>query len=648
MYCSNKKGLSVVKKLYSNQLNVVLFIVAIMPIKSMEKTHNSNGVKFNGIDSIIVVPQCHLKLMGAWWANHYKKYKNDVDAGQIIPRFEHVSPEGLRLVKDAMSVDVDKFADFYIKLSPENKRLLINVSGEYGNTPQEMMLNISSLTAQLVEVYFTQDLRKYIKSYCEDDIKNEVFCYFKSQIFKNKSSKRNMLFPSEDPLLNCIPYRSVWVPYNHTISLQDNSLSLSVNGINHAVYASYFATDTHECRLVDRKDNICSLWVIDHKNLKNKNHTFLTPISHNKPIKGSCFGKTETGNEYVVTYSECDIVITKINRGADISLVETVHKVLPKNCKVVDVCINLVNNHLIVGMYQEYNSRIDIWSMEGKLLKEGTPLLSFENNGLLKKILMVYNDSDKLFLSALFIVGGQYSICRAESLGSFDYDSLMNGGRCNYYSATRYDLMFDGYSDYNVYKNGNDLLIYSTQYCLRSRDIKPQSFTWANFIEKYWSLAGRQHYYVYSPSGKFLMRNSFKTKYEIGYIETILKDSITHKTLLTIDTLYTSGLSSFTGVGFTHNEQELIFLNSSGSHDSVSLLNDDDANILQKIENKASANIAIAALLRRLCRECKKNGSLNVDQNDPACRMLLQWSRESSEMLNFLEKCLPLRRTGLK
>jgi len=644
MYCRNKKGLSVVKKLYSNQLNVVLFIVAIMPIKSMEKTHNSNGVKFNGIDSIIVVPQCHLKLMGAWWANHYKKYKNDVDAGQIIPRFAHVSPEGLRLVNDAMSIDVDKFADFYKKLSLQNKRLLINVSGEYGNTPQEMMLNIASLTAQLVEVYFTEDLRKYIKSYCEDDIKNEVFCYFKSQILKNKSFKRDM-FPSGDPLLNCIPYSSVWVPYNHAISLQDNSLSLSINGINHAVYASYFATDTHECRLVDKKNNICSLWVIDHKNLKNKNHTFLTTISHDKPIKGSCFGKTETGNEYVVTYSECDIVITKINRGVDISFVETVHKVLPENCKTVDVCINLVGNHLIVGMYQEYNSRIDIWSMEGQFLKEGTPLRSFENNGLLKRIFMVHNDSDKLSFSALFIAGGQYLIGNAEFLGGTDYGSLMDYGRCNYYLIGRSSLSG---SDYYVYKNGNDSLIYSTQFPLIFRGIKLQLSSVANFIGNYGFLAGRQHYYVYSPSGKFLMRNSFKTKYAINYVETILKDSITHETLLTIDTLYTSGLSAFTGVGFTHNEQELIFLNSSGSHDSVSLLNDDDVNILQKIENKASANIAIAALLRRLCRECKKNGYLNLDQNDPARRMLFQWSQESSEMLNFLRKCLPLRRTGLK
>src|SRR4030095_11020233 len=557
------------KKLCRMQCMILLAMMTIS-ILSMEKAHNSNGVKFNGIDSVIVIPQYHLKLMGAWWANHYyKKYQYEINAGHIIPRFDHVSPEGLRLVNSAMSVDVDKFSDFYTKLSPTDKRLLINVSGEYGNTSKEMMLNIPRLTAQLIEVYFPDDLRKHIKAYCEDSIKNEVFCYFKSQMLKDKSSKQQVPFFSQNSLLNAIDYRSVWVPYDHIISIHDNSLSLFVNGIKHEVYASYFATDTHECRITDKKNNICSLWVIDHNNLKNKNHTFLTTIYHDKPIKGSCFGKTEAGNEYVVTYSECDIVITKINRGADFSFVETVHKVLPTNCKVVDACINLVNNHLVVGIYQEYNSKIDIWSMDGDVLKEGM-LFSFEKYGLLKKIFMVHNNFDKLFLSALFIAAGQYTVCVAKSLGGIEYTPVTDYHPCNSYSNERSNFSS---SDYNVYKNGNDLLIYFTQDCWLFRDIKPQSSFFANFIESYVS---RQRYYVYSPDGKFLMSNSPKIKFGIGYVETILKDSITHETLLVIDTLYTSMLSSFTGVGFTHDGQELIFLNSSGYNDKVSLLNIDD------------------------------------------------------------------------
>ena len=146
-------------------------------------------------------------------------------------------------------------------------------------------------------------------------------------------------------------------------------------------------------------------------------------------------------------------------------------------------------------------------------------------------------------------------------------------------------------------------------------------------------------YRIYSPDGKFLLCNTLKKKSGTVYVETVIKDAITHTQILFIDTRY----KDFIGIGFSQDENGgSSFLNSVGLNYKISLLNAQDNAMLQEMEKVVFNNLGITSLLSRLCMECQQKGVVTLYEDSPACIMLMDWARTSSHTKSLLEKCLPL------
>jgi hypothetical protein len=184
--------------------------------------------------------------------------------------------------------------------------------------------------------------------------------------------------------------------------------------------------------------------------------------------------------------------------------------------------------------------------------------------------------------------------------------------------------------------------IYSSGIIKVMDSVDMYSFHYPFFEEKeetdFWTQPESPVHKVYSPNGSFLMCNSLKKKWGMLYVETVIQDAITHKQILSIDTLY----NGFMGVGFTHDETELIFLDYMGGNQKVSLLNDEDKQKLSQIEDVACTNLGVASTVKRLCMECREKRTITLHEDDPNRKMLIDWSLTSTELLKLLTKCLPI------
>ncbi len=603
---------------------MMLLVMIFMSLMSMEKVQKSNGVKFEGD---IVIPYHTLALIGAA-PFHYRKYKINFDSGITVPKFPKVSAQTLALVNKAMNIEMNQFIDsdkkvslfadyYYSRLRDAEKDDLINASGS---------LHIPLLTAQLMKVCFPADIYQKIAGYFDKERSN-ISNFFKSQLINSKlllfnSERFKIDWFEDDPLCGEIDHRSIWMSYDYVTSYQNDPILLYVNDKQYDTYATYFATETYEYRITNKKDNTCILWVIDHDNLENLNYTFPISIKHQKSVKGSCFARMETGQDCIVIFSESDITITKINREIDknsVPIVAVIHKELRNDYEVVDVCINSIENHLIIGAYEKRNSVVDLWSMDGNFLKK-VKSFSFERFGLLIRIFYDYEH-----LNLLFHVSYNYIISRYRFVQN-QYDHVINE-YCKIHSVNR---MVQGWG-FHVYENNDSLLICDRTYFWSIKEDNLNVFR-----------------YIYSPDGKYLLCNCFKKKWVDFYIETILRDSITHEILYCADSFLGQLIPSlfpYRSVGFSRDGKNLIFLdenyNSSVSN-RVILPNDNDNTLLKKLEEMMSSNIAITLLFKRLCADVKKYKTLDLNVQDPTRKMLIKLAQESSEMLNFLKTCLPL------
>jgi hypothetical protein len=614
-----------------------------MPTVCMKK---DRMVNFMGDFTVISIKESNLQLMKAW-NNHYQKHKEVVDKGGIVPLFKNVSAYQLGLVNDALTIGPYKFGEHYKNLSKKDKSILIKASGQYSKYGKKLMLHVPELTKQLIDVVFTDDgihthIKKYLKDNEEDDVRN----YFKEKLIYGKrllgsfSLKQPILTSTNDLLRENIYPASLFLNAYHT-NHSDSTILLSIGDKVHQTYATHFITDTHEYRITDIKGKQCSLWVINHENIDNTNYTFATSIEHKGDIKGCCFSKTGTGVEHAITYSDCDIVISKITTHNDISFVESKQLFNLENRIIADVCFNQAQDGFFVGMYmgmdsiiQQYRLDTDNDTFNNKL---ATARFPFKKHGLLEKMFIGRNASGDDFFIAVFGIAGQYGILlyKHNNVGGYGFNhatKLCTMERCNreLISAT-------------LLKRGNSIFMYDYSYspfaAVVEAEQKKTEQNWfvKDLIDGSVLKLDSDCYCVYSPDGTFLLCNSLIKKSELMYVETVLKDAVTHKQIVSIDTLY----KDFLGVGFSNDGTELIFLNSSGFNYKVALLNDDDKKILCEMEKVAFKQIGVTSLLKRLCMECKKNGTVALQEDDPACIMLLDWSYKPM-MLSLLAKCLPL------
>lgn len=600
---------------------MVITMVVVMPIICMEK---GRIVKFVGDISIIPIKESNVMLMKALH-QHCQGYKEVVDRGGLVPQYPHVSSEVLCLVNNALNVRPDTFADFYHTLSQRDRDLLIKVSGQYNQSGKKVMLDVPEITKRLIDVYFTDDgLRNHIKKYiCKDD-EDYVRNYFKEQLIYSKRLlmlKQPMGYGSVlESLRQDVYLGSVFLNGFHTIHPYDYPISLRTGDKVRQTYATCFGIDNYEYRITDVRDNQCLLWVINHD---NPDATFSTIIKHKGNIKGCCFSSTilrqaqdDRNVEGVLTYSDHDMVFSTITTLNGVSFVDSVFVDTPY--QIVDACFEPIKSTWHVGSYEGLESVVRAWSMRGKHI-EVRGRQSFKKYGLLEKIAICQTASGYRWAEILG-VADLYSAVISDT-GTDD------GG---YYESERIPLAsrVKDFYDSKIIKVGDFINVFNLCH----------TFFKENPEADLWSKSESEVHRVYSPQGTFLMCNSLKKKWGMLYVETIIQDAVTHKQILSIDTLY----AGFAAVGFTYDETELVFLDHLGSDSKVSLLNYEDKQMLFQIEDVACANLGVASLVKRLCMECREKGIITLYEGDPTRTMLIDWSRKSPELLKLLTTCLPI------
>lgn len=595
-------------------------VVVVMPIICMEK---GRVVKFFGDIHDVPIKESNLQLMKAW-NNHYKNHKNVVDKGGTIPMFANVSARALWLVNNALNVRPDQFADYYNRLPSDNRTCLIKVSGQYNDAGKKVMLDIPEITKRLIDVCFeAKDVCNHIKSYLRNEDEDYVRNFFKEQLINSKRllSLKQPTFNGtiRDRLCENIYLGSVFLDAGHTIHPYDYSVSLHTGDKVRKTYAICFGIDNYEYRITDVRDNQCLLWVINHN---NPDATFSTLIKHKENIKGCCFSSTKTDVEGVLTYSDFGMVFSTITTQNGLSCVESISVKSPH--QIVDACFSPVigsdfGNDWMVGSYEGLESVTRRWSMQGEFKRKGHSL-PFKHYGLLEKM-AIYQTGSDYCLAEIYGVANLYSTMISKPLSNGLYQLV---------ESTPLESVGDHNLTYytKIIKVGDSIAMYNLNY----------PFFGEKDEGNFWSQPENKVHRVYSPEGSFLMSNSLKKKLGILYVETVIQDAVTHKQILSIDSLY----AGFSGVGFTHDETELIFLNAVGPHYKVSLLNYEDKQVLSQIEDIACAHLGVASLVKRLCMECRKKGSLSLREDDSTYTMLIDWSRKSPALLELLKKCLPI------
>jgi hypothetical protein len=647
------------KKIY--HVITVILLMTSMSVMSMEElitsllskssnkplNDNRNVVLFAGSFSIVPVEKSHLPLIRTLYTE-YQKHKTIADKGGIVPSFKYVSTEGLPLVNDALKVRPDEFLAFYAKLSPEQRILLIKLSGQYDDKGKRIMLDVPEVTKRLIDVYFPVDVCKHIKKYFRNEDEDFVRAYFKEKLIADKG-----LLTLKEPMFNKNMYErisqdiylgSFFFDGGHTINQYDYPIFLRIGDVIHKTYATQFGSDNYEYRITDVDDNQCLVWVIDHD---NPNTIFSTPVRLTESIKGCRLSNTNSDVEYAVIYSEHDMVLLEINRQYKLPFVNPIAVDIPEHATIVDVCFNPVKNRWMVGLYEGLASVFRSFDGTGKLNKTGT-VIPFKKEGLLEKI-AIYKNFSRSYFAAMFRVADQYSI-----LG---YNGFNNGGYNLCYTSDLHHIdNYDNRNGFLIIKMIDSMHMFDRTVPFFMKNAQAQkdnqqtqktNLQYNSLFDYISSTISSQLvqpeseiHRIYSPDGAFLMCNALKKKLGILYVETVLKDAVTHQQIISIDTLY----SNFIGVGFTSDGTNLIFINSGVGHHKVSLLDEKDKQMLYEVEKVAFTNSGVTGLLKRLCMECREQGIVTLYEDDSTYRMLKDWTNISPTMMQVLQKCLPIQR----
>lgn len=599
------------KKIWYMSLMSVMTVVT--PLISMER---ENVVQIMGDVSVLSIKESNLELMQTLYKHCLCDWKKNKRIG-LVPRYSHVSPDEISLVNQALTVRPDQFADYYNQLSQQNRLSLIKTSGQYNEAGKKVMLDVPEVTKRLIEVYFDDDLRNYIKSYLKNEDKDTVRNYFREQLIYSKrllALKQLDLFnwPTRYRLIEDVYLGSVFLDAFNTVHQYDYPIYLYTKDKIRKTYATYFAIDNYEYRITDVCGDKCLLWIVNHN---NPDATFSTVIKLKGNIKGCAMSSTQTDVEGVLIYSDHEMVFSTIKTLNGVVCIDSVS--VESLHQIVDVCFEPINYRWVVGTYEGLEYVCSDWNMQGEYI--ASPVRrSMKRFGFLEKI-AICSTAEGYRWAEIIGVANLYSIAVSDIATD---DGVYT---CHYISGlsrpSEVICQMGGCIEggHELFKVVDSINMANWRYSVLKED-------------------GQAHK-VYSPQGTFLMSNSLKNKFGMLYVETVLQDAITHKQIFSIDTLYTG----FEGVGFSHDEKELFFFDNLRTS-KVSLLNDTDKKMLSEIEDIACTNLGVASLMRRLCAKCKENKTLSLSADDPAFVMLVDWSKKSPELLQLLKTCLPITR----
>lgn len=628
-------------KLYYTRF-ILSLVVPIVPLGCMDH----RMVNFQTRDGIISVQKSNIPLIKTV-SKYYRKYKAKTSDGGIVPLPKNVSKRELCLVNDALNVRPDMFDGYYKTLPQDDRDLLIKASGQYNYDGTKLMLNAPDVTRRLIEVYFDTGLRDYIKSYFKNEDEDAVRNYCREQLLLGKRLLRLkvpcMLASCDSLLQRKISLKSLFMDGYWDIPHDEFMwpIPLSIGDKVYKTYATHFIGD-YEYRVTNTIGSTfsqplffplseqCLLWVINHHN----QNTTSAAVTHTSNIKGCCFSKTGTGVEYIITYSDKDIVFSKITITEDgLSDIESIHVDIPENSTIVDAGFNHLSNQLVVGTYEGLSSSIQCWHLSGVVADVKTSFL-FKKYGMLEHVFTV---GDKL----IFIYSApdhRYRVWVCPMLGN-DMVSDTVFKSIEAHNESPYS------PSYRMVSIGESIFVYDLtsspfEAARKAVQRKEQLSFFEKLKESFCTFEpDKECFRTYSPDGTFLLCNLLKVKLGILYVETQVKDAVTGKQITSIDTLY----HNFVGVGFTHDSTELVFLNNTGFHDKVSLWDDGDKEMLREFEAVAFKNCAVTSLLKRLSQKCKKRGCVKLRADSSIRALLMNWWRMSSSMKNFLETCFPIQ-----
>jgi len=560
----------------------------------------------------------------------------------IIKKRYNTNPEKRKLfikqfflINDALHTRPDKFKDFYNTLQPTDRTRLIKTSGAFNSHGKKNAWYCPKITLALIDVYFQcNDLRNYIKSYCkEEKDKHLISSYLKKQLILH-NNKQSSVFLSEwnddsfCAMRKEIYLGSLFVNGGNTIKQDEYPIILNFNNKSYKTYAIHFGSDNYEYRITGIDEKQCLLWII---NQKNQSIICSEPITFNDPIKGYNLSYTNNTIEYAVIYSDHEMIHATIDR--ENKLFEFTPVAIPKNNIVVNVCYSPLNNNWAVGLLDGMQLKYDIrWLWNNSIFSDAVASFFIDTHGLLKKIIISKLSSG----CCMMILCGLANKRKIHS-----YTSNKNG---NWIPSFSTDL-----KTIDEYKSIHNIDIINIDGNIEAFDLTTPFFINSNQGNKSWipsfldtkldqstPLSDKIHT-LYSPNGLFLMGNFLKRKIGMSYVETVIKDPITHENLASFDTMS----EDFIGVGFTPDGNNLIFIEHKSSY-KKNLWNEQDTKMLNEFEKKAFSCSGVLSLLKSLCEECKEKGYVLVNKDDTIYTMLVDWSKESETMLNVLKRCLPV------
>lgn len=623
---------------------VMLLVTMALPVFCMDKNFQDT-VNFEVEDGIVPIQKSHLPLIKTL-DEHYCRYiEKKHTLGKVIPLFKPFTKKQLLLVNDALRVRPDKFREHYGDLSPQNKVCLITLSGHYDESGTQLMLNVPDVTKRLIEVCLPSDVRSNINRFIKDKDEDFVRNYCKRKLltsgFLSTAIKRPIAQSQtiyENWVYDSIPFNSLFVNGYWTHNQPLSPIPLFINDKVYQTFSYNFITDDCELRITDTKSSItsfalsqeCLLWVVNHD---NSDLTYATKIQHNDLIKGCCFSKTGTGTEYVVTYSEKDLVFTKIIMEPDrLPVISSIHSPIANNGTIVHVGFNHATNQVAVVTHKKYKSLFTSWNMDGACGPSGE--WAQKTYGFAE--LVFFGKSNKYGAMRDFVA---YVLNGMGMYALYVHDISANPQIVLY---SRCDSLYNlrNWID----QRGDTTFIYDTSCSPFDVIIQAEKKgIQGGLLEKFKNYVGiepdNQSFKTYSPDGTLLMCNSLKKKLGFLYVETCIKDAKNHQPIMSIDTLY----QNCAGVG-VNDQLELVFFNHTGPNEKVFLWNNDDKQIIEEFEALACKNSGVASVIKRLCQECDARGYIVLSDDDPLRAILIDWSRRSPAMLAFLKKCLPFNK----
>ncbi|HLJ31008.1 MAG TPA: hypothetical protein VKU36_01095 [Candidatus Babeliales bacterium] len=561
--------------------------------------------------------------------DEYLKNKDACDKGQALS-LPHITINEISLVSTALNKEPGKEFHHYIKsLSSPEIHTLIVAAGTYDEDYKQKKLDAPGLTAQLVEAYIPLDIQNaYIKPYVERN-DWEDFCRSKvinnnfssssfPSVVANFSRPSNTILRYDDGSLRTVPCDLIQDPHSYA-GFKDKPYLVRVENTGLLTYASKIIDQSYEycitaTNLNGDPGNHCFFWLINHTTGKSQE----TIINHKNEFKDAIFS---SAGDYVATWSNADIIVSKITKHGDDTITLTPCITHDAN-KINSCCFNKQSTALALA---DDDGNLIAWDISGNCCKQ---VLSRQ----FPWVRSVRFNSDGTRLLAILRENAQDDTDKIIILDTTDLHTIENS---NAASLKRKDQAL--FLSPTCSPNGKVWAI-------------PTSHAWIEFIfieDDHFEVLSAKNVLswtdenslptiriVYSPDSRFaavVFPSADKRGLEARIHNLTTRELITSALLLGDDT--------FIGTGFIAEGRKLVAIANDSVSSKRTLLHKSDIEKLMHLYNQTSLHQL--CVLRRLYRACNNNNEIQLYEESPAYKVLQQLPNKPHDLQTFVKKYLP-------